>query len=107
MADEQRPGDLKMRSQHVDKVNVDGQILSADEILARAQQRIQKKQQPVDQQTLKKRLLTPDEIAAIKAKNNQSRQQIIKKKPSLVQNQKSDPFFEKVPTLDTKTKRKR
>jgi len=106
MADEQRPGDLKMRSQHVDKVNVDGQILSADEILARAQQRIQKKQQPVDQQTLKKRLLTPDEIAAIKAKNNQSRQQIIKKKPSLVQNQKSDPFSEKVPTLDTKQKEK-
>ncbi|CBL91874.1 transporter [Leuconostoc gasicomitatum] len=100
MADEQRPGDLKMRSQHVDKINVDGQILSADEILARAQQRVQKKQQSSDQKTLKKRLLTPDEIAAIKAKNDQSRQQIIKKKPSLVQNQKVDPFSEKMPTLD-------
>ncbi len=54
MADEQRPGDLKMRSQHVDKINVDGQILSADEILARAQQRVQKKQQSSDQKTLKK-----------------------------------------------------
>lgn len=43
MTDEQHPSDSKMQGKHVDKINVDGQILSADEILARARQRIQAK----------------------------------------------------------------
>ena len=50
MTDEQRPEDQNIRGQHVDKINVDGQILSADEILARARQRAQQKQvQPQSQ----------------------------------------------------------
>ena len=46
MTDEQHPSDSKMQGKHVDKINVDGQVLSADEILARARQRIQAKKQP-------------------------------------------------------------
>ena len=105
MTDEQRPDDLKMEGQHVDKVNVDGQILSADEILARAQKRVQKKQ-PLKSnngnQSARVRQPTREEITMIKAKNDHSRQRIIKKKPTLDYAQTSDPFAEEVAATTVK-----
>lgn len=95
MTDEQRPDDLKMRGKHVDKINVDGKILSADEILARARQRVQKNVHPELNRKSQKntsRELTDAEIEAIKIKNEQSRQQIVKKKPQLIQSKKSTSF---------------
>lgn len=83
MAGKQRPDDLKMRGQHVDKINVDGQILSADEILARVSQRVQQKKQVQSEQSVQQQNL--HEIAAIKAKNAASRQKIGQKKPNLKQ----------------------
>lgn len=44
MTDEQRPDDLKNGHQLVDKVNVDGKVMSADEILMRARHRLQERQ---------------------------------------------------------------
>ncbi|AEJ30251.1 export protein for polysaccharides and teichoic acids [Leuconostoc sp. C2] len=68
MAGEQHPDDLKMRGQHVDKVNVDGQILSAEEILARARQRVQQKQQMQPEQDNRAQEPSAQQIAVIKAK---------------------------------------
>ncbi|CAM3134963.1 polysaccharide biosynthesis protein [Leuconostoc rapi] len=90
MAGEQHPDDLKMRGQHVDKINVDGQILSADEILARAHQRVQQKQQ-VQSGHGGAQQPNDHEIAAIKAKNEASRQKIGQKKPNLKATAITDP----------------
>ncbi|ADG39950.1 putative polysaccharide biosynthesis protein [Leuconostoc kimchii] len=92
MAGEQHPDDLKMRGQHVDKVNVDGQILSAEEILARARQRVQQKQQMQPEQDNRAQEPSAQQIAVIKAKNERSRQKIGQKKPNLKQKSISDPF---------------
>ncbi|MGO3624382.1 MAG: hypothetical protein ACTJFB_03200, partial [Leuconostoc falkenbergense] len=45
MSDDQRPENLNSGNR-VDKINVDGQMLSAEEILARARKRVQNKQSP-------------------------------------------------------------
>ena len=111
MTDEQRPSDLKMQGKHVDKINVDGQILSADEILARARQRIQAKNQqrttaPRQSQAERPqprqhRPVAPDDetLARLQARNDQARQNIVQKKPQLQALQTPDPFAEEVTAI--------
>lgn len=102
MTDEQRPEDQNIRGQHVDKINVDGQILSADEILARARQRAQQKQVQPQSQRIQARDIprqSVSEIAAIQAQNQQSRQRIIAKKPNLNKIQTPDPFAAEIETI--------
>ncbi len=102
MTDEQRPEDQNIRGQHVDKINVDGQILSADEILARARQRAQQKQVQPQSQRIHARDIprqSVSDIAAIQAQNQQSRQRIIAKKPNLNKIQTPDPFAAEIETI--------
>lgn len=93
MADKKRPSAPNELGQHVDKVNVDGKVLSADEILEKARQRLKQKhqQRPYDghfdghkkPKTEVSSQPTQEEINAIKAKNNRARTNIVSKKPSL------------------------
>jgi len=115
MTDEQHPSDSKMQGKHVDKINVDGQILSADEILARARQRIQAKKQPDNssaaRQPQSKRpqpqvqtQRAAEQLAAMQAQNDQARQNIRKKKPQLQSSQAADPFASDIKTVVTPKK---
>lgn len=112
MTDEQRPSDSKMQGKHVDKINVDGQILSADEILARARQRLQEKKQPhhaTKRQPQPKRAQTSaqpttEQLAAMQARNEQARQNIRQKKPQLQATQVTDPFADDIKTVATAQK---
>ena len=112
MTDEQRPSDSKMQGKHVDKINVDGQILSADEILARARQRLQEKKQPhhaTKRQSQPKRAQTSaqpttEQLVAMQARNEQARQNIRQKKPQLQAAQVTDPFADDIKTVATAQK---
>lgn len=111
MTDEQRPSDLKMQGKHVDKINVDGQILSADEILARARQRIQAKsqyrnietQQPQPERSrqcpVQTQQPTVEQVTQMQVRNAQARHKIVQKKPGLQNLQTPDPFAEEVTAI--------
>ncbi|GMA69290.1 transporter [Leuconostoc litchii] len=87
MTNERRPRKSN-DSSRVDKTNVDGKTLTADEILSLAGRHIQEKHNARSNFTRKNKneiLFQPteEEILAIKEKNTRARQKIIKKKPNL------------------------
>jgi len=87
MSDDQRPENLNSGNR-VDKINVDGQMLSAEEILARARKRVQNKQSPSRAgvsvpQSHQQKVMSDADVALLKQKNDQARKNIIQKKPNL------------------------
>jgi O-antigen/teichoic acid export membrane protein len=87
MSDDQRPENLNSGNR-VDKINVDGQMLSAEEILARARKRVQNKQSPSNAsvsvpQSHQQKVMSDADIALLKQKNDRARKNIIQKKPNL------------------------
>lgn len=106
MTNDQRPEKFNGNSR-VDKTDVDGKTLTADEILALAGRHLQEKRNLGPKTTRKSRSHatmpqpTEQEILAIKEKNIRARQKIIKKKPNLQvpeQLSTADSSLEKQPT---------
>lgn len=106
MTNDQRPEKFNGNSR-VDKTDVDGKTLTADEILALAGRHLQEKRNLGPKTTRKSRSHatmpqpTEREILAIKEKNIRARQKIIKKKPNLQvpeQLSTADSSLEKQPT---------
>ncbi|MGO0154632.1 putative polysaccharide biosynthesis protein [Leuconostoc mesenteroides] len=106
MTNDQRPEKINGNSR-VDKTDVDGKTLTADEILSLAGRHLQEKRNLGPESRWKSRnhvnmsQPTEQEILMIKEKNVRARQKIIKKKPSLQvpeQLSTSDSHLEKQPT---------
>ncbi|QEA59586.1 polysaccharide biosynthesis protein [Leuconostoc koreense] len=108
MTNDQRPEKVNGNNSRVDKTDVDGKTLTADEILSLAGRHLQEKRNLGPEARWKSRSHvnmsqpTEQEILMIKEKNVRARQKIIKKKPSLQvpeQLSTSDSHLEKQPTI--------